>query len=84
MTIRVPRPSWQRDAACRDTAERSQVAVFFPAGNRSMQPAKTICAGCPVRTECLEYAIADATLVGVWGGTSETERDHIRYRRRIA
>jgi WhiB family redox-sensing transcriptional regulator len=49
-----------------------------------MQPAKTICAGCPVRTECLDYALADDTLVGVWGGTSETERDHIRNRRRIA
>lgn len=35
--------------------------------------AKRVCAGCPVRLECLEWAIQRKE-VGVWGGTTEDER----------
>lgn len=35
--------------------------------------AKRVCAGCPVRLECLEWAI-QWNEIGVWGGTTEDER----------
>lgn len=35
--------------------------------------AKRVCAGCPVRLECLEWAI-QRNEIGVWGGTTEDER----------
>ena len=34
-----------------------------------------------VRRECLEAALADPELIGLWGGTTEAERREIRRRR---
>ena len=36
--------------------------------------AKVICSRCPVRIDCLEYAIRIREPHGVWGGMSEAER----------
>jgi WhiB family redox-sensing transcriptional regulator len=36
--------------------------------------AKAICARCPVRIECLEYAIRIREPHGIWGGLNELER----------
>lgn len=33
-----------------------------------------MCTRCPVRIECFEFAMADPELVGVWGGTTDTQR----------
>jgi WhiB family redox-sensing transcriptional regulator len=71
------RPAWFDQAACRGVA----LAVFFPGQGRSAMPARNICQHCPVSTPCLDYALADPALVGVFGGTTESERDHIRTRR---
>lgn len=49
---------------------------------RSM--AKAICERCPVRPECLEHAMADPTLQGIWGGKTEKERRELRRTRRTA
>jgi WhiB family redox-sensing transcriptional regulator len=49
--------------------------------------ARRVCADCPVKTECLEYALANRIDHGVWGGTSERERRRIlkaRARERVA
>jgi hypothetical protein len=31
-----------------------------------------------VRQECLDFALADDSLTGLWGGTTDTERQQIR------
>jgi WhiB family redox-sensing transcriptional regulator len=36
-----------------------------------------------VRAECLDYALSDESLTGLWGGTTDMERRMIR-RRRVA
>ncbi|MGH9060608.1 MAG: WhiB family transcriptional regulator, partial [Acidimicrobiales bacterium] len=49
-----------------------------------MARAKAICARCPVRAECLAFALATDQRYGIWGGTSETDRVVIaRGRRRL-
>lgn len=45
--------------------------------------AKAICAQCPVRAACLEFAIATNQPYGIWGGANASERRSIR-RRRLA
>lgn len=35
--------------------------------------AKAICSVCPIKIQCLDYAVS-AGMQGVWGGTTEQER----------
>jgi WhiB family redox-sensing transcriptional regulator len=44
--------------------------------------AKKICASCPYRFACLEYALSDYTLTGIWGGKNERQRAIIRRQNR--
>jgi hypothetical protein len=37
-----------------------------------------------VRQHCLDYALQDDSLTGLWGGTTDVERREIRRRRRVA
>lgn len=39
-----------------------------------------VCRGCPVRAECLEFALAEPQ-EGIWGGMGERERMVLRRRR---
>jgi WhiB family transcriptional regulator, redox-sensing transcriptional regulator len=76
---------WRTKAACASVAPD----LFFPAGEtgdalEQAEAAKAICAGCPVRSECLEFAIATRQQYGIWGGTTEVERRSIRRRRQEA
>lgn len=72
--------AWRVDAACRDL----DVALFFPEPGVDAGGAKAICAGCPVREACLEFAIASHQDDGVWGGLDENERRRLRRRRQEA
>lgn len=66
--------SWQTDALCAETDPEA----FFPEKGGSTREAKRICAGCEVRSQCLEYALANDERFGIWGGLSERERRKLR------
>jgi hypothetical protein len=51
---------------------------FFPEKGGSSREAKRICADCPVRIECLNYALRRDERYGVWGGMSERERRRLK------
>lgn len=65
---------WQDDALCTQT----DPDAFFPEKGGTTRLAKKVCASCEVRTECLEYALANDERFGVWGGLSERERRALR------
>lgn len=78
---------WMADAACRDMP----TATFFPTQDnndptrsgpwhvyRSYQIAKAICAPCPVRADCLAYALDDDIPFGIYGGLSPRERRRLK------
>ncbi|MFP5069614.1 WhiB family transcriptional regulator [Pseudonocardia nantongensis] len=67
-------PDWQERALCAQTDPEA----FFPEKGGSTREAKRICAGCEVRAECLEYALAQDERFGIWGGLSERERRRLR------
>jgi WhiB family redox-sensing transcriptional regulator len=67
---------WRELAACRGT----DLEVFFPGRGESAGPARQVCAGCPVRTQCLDYAITSQIAYGIWGGLTERERRALRSR----
>lgn len=71
---------WRLDAACRDL----DTAVFFPETEAQVAAAKAVCATCPVRELCLEFALVTRQDDGVWGGLDENERRRARRRRQDA
>lgn len=77
-----PDRPWWDDANCSADPDS-----FYPEENgiyRHLDVAKAICAGCPVRPECLEYALDNREAHGVWGGLSEYERQPLQRSRRRA
>ena len=71
---------WHDAAACTG----SNADLFFPERGADQRPAKAICARCPVRLGCLEWAIANGEDSGIWGGMNEDDRRKERRRRRYA
>jgi hypothetical protein len=67
---------WRELAACRGT----DLEVFFPGRGETAGPARRVCAACPVRQPCLDYAITNRIAYGVWGGLTERERRALRSR----
>lgn len=72
--------NWQEQAACRSY---DPLTFFHPQNERGSArskrdiSAKLICAGCPVRLECADYAIRAHEPYGVWGGLTEEDRERI-------
>ena len=71
--------NWMGRGNCRDEVP----ARFFPSDGVGVDHARRICATCPVREPCLEYALEQRIDHGVWGGASERERRRILKRRRM-
>ena len=72
--------NWMEQGLCRDIPP----ARFFPSDGVGVERAREICANCPVKAPCLEYALEYRIDHGVWGGCSERERRRILKRRRVA
>jgi len=72
--------TWMLKARCRG----ANPTEFFPSDGTGVISAQSVCDGCTVRSECLEYALAHQIEHGVWGGASERERRRILRRRRGA
>jgi WhiB family redox-sensing transcriptional regulator len=76
--------NWRAQAACQD----ADPDLFFPVGTGGpaliqAEEAKAICRHCPVRAECLRWAMDDSRQVtGVWGGLREDERQTLKRRER--
>jgi WhiB family transcriptional regulator, redox-sensing transcriptional regulator len=83
MTARRNEPSqtgWFARARCRG----HRPALFFPSDGAGVEAARKICAACPVRADCLDYALTCQIKHGVWGGASERARRRILRARRTA
>jgi WhiB family redox-sensing transcriptional regulator len=80
--IDLQRPDWYDQANCR-TAPKT---VFYPKGksgprklsaqadHEQRHAIATYCNPCPVKAECLAYAMDRPEVFGVWGGTTPQER----------
>ena len=71
--------NWRDAAACRN----ADPDLFFPVGTtgdavEDTEAAIALCRRCPVREECLEFAMVTNQRDGVWGATSEEDRRRMR------
>ncbi|MFF8481933.1 WhiB family transcriptional regulator [Streptomyces antibioticus] len=67
--------SWQARGACHGM-DVEDAAVFFPLprDHEAIAEAKKLCGWCPVRSECLDFALENVLKEGIWGGLTEAER----------
>lgn len=72
--IQLQRQPWAAKAKCL----QAEPETFFPDKGGSVREAKRLCAACPVRRDCLAYALEHDERHGVWGGFSERERRKLR------
>ncbi|MBP5935381.1 WhiB family transcriptional regulator [Streptomyces acidiscabies] len=68
--------SWQARGACHGMDVEDADAVFFPGprDHEEIAEAKELCSWCPVRRDCLDYALDTGLTEGIWGGLTEAER----------
>lgn len=79
--------SWQMKGLCRG----NHSYLFFPPSTverkddreRREIKAKAICSVCPVKEDCLEFAVEIKEPYGIWGGLTETERRQVIARRAV-
>lgn len=73
-----PAPGWEREGAC---YEQGGTERFYPEG-QVPQDIQDLCAACPARYACLKTAVmlSETNDHGVWGGTSQRQRQKIRQR----
>lgn len=72
-------PPWMSHAACIDEP-RDWWFAFGGDDHRALR----VCAGCPVRVNCAEWAIATNQQHGIWGGLTQDQLAAIRRQRREA
>ncbi len=73
---------WQQAGSCRTGASHD----FYPPMHAERKHerlarerrAKSVCASCPVRTQCLDHAVAVDERYGIWGGLNHDERRTLR------
>lgn len=66
---------WMQYGLC-----KGHTNIFFPARgqNKKFKLAKKICESCPVKKQCLDFALENEEMHGVWGATSERTRRVMR------
>jgi len=83
----MPDRSWQMAALCRG----NHSYLFFPPSTQERKEererrelkAHAICMVCPVRVDCLDFAVEINESYGIWGGLTEVERRPLMARRKL-
>ena len=71
---------WMQRGLCREIPP----AVFFPSDGVGVESARRVCANCPVKDECLGWAMSRPEVHGTWGGMSARGRQRLRRQLREA
>ncbi|MFI0236368.1 WhiB family transcriptional regulator [Streptomyces sp. NPDC016845] len=81
-----PTERWEARGACRTEENRAQADNWYaPSSNReAFNAAMRVCAGCPVRAECLDAALKRREAWGIWGGLTESQRRGILRKRQAS
>lgn len=67
---------WKLQGVCRTVDPE----LWFPDDGSNGNQAKALCRQCPVIEECLQYALDNREMYGVWGGLGNSERRMLRRR----
>lgn len=75
-------PDADHDWTARALCAQTDPDLFYPDKGERVDAAIAICAACPVKAQCLDYALANDERFGVWGGKSERQRHALAKQRK--
>lgn len=78
----MDRQAWRAVAPCMSLSPTQADELFFIGPGQKAKRAKLYCNSCPVKRECLNFAIVHDE-VGIWGGTTDAERKALAFMRPI-
>lgn len=64
---------WQEEGACAQPANSDLSAKFYSRLYSEREEAKRLCIQCPVKEQCLQWALEHKQIWGVWGGKDDSE-----------
>jgi WhiB family redox-sensing transcriptional regulator len=64
---------WQDKAECAKLENRDKMESFFSEDPKEKSEARALCFSCPVRKDCVKWALENNTIWGIWGGKDEHE-----------
>jgi WhiB family redox-sensing transcriptional regulator len=64
---------WQLNSECSKPENKKRIEWFFSKEPAKKYAAKNLCFSCPVRKECLQWALEHRQIWGIWGGKDEGE-----------
>ena len=64
---------WHDDASCRQKENKHLAKYFYSNVPREKYDARNLCFSCPVRKQCLQWALNNKQIWGIWGGKDEAE-----------
>lgn len=65
--------AWKVGALCAQT----DPDIFYPEKGGSVREAKALCRQCPITQRCLEEALANREVYGIWGAMTSRERHRL-------
>lgn len=65
--------SYQKDSLCSKKENENLIEFFFSDLPEEKYQAKNLCYQCPVRKDCIKYALESKQIWGIWGGKDENE-----------
>jgi hypothetical protein len=65
--------SYIKDSLCSKKENEKYVDLFFSEIPEEKYEAKNLCFSCPVRKDCIKYALESKQIWGIWGGKDENE-----------
>jgi len=74
--------TWRAQAACRGLYPDLFYPPYPETRDQQTRAAQVVCATCPVKAQCLAYAVEHNEHDGIWGGTTHAERRRLRAQQR--
>jgi hypothetical protein len=65
--------NWIKNSLCSKKENEHMMEWFFSEEPEQKYAAKNLCFACPVRKDCIKYALEEKQIWGVWGGRDENE-----------
>lgn len=65
--------NWQKRALCAQPENQNKKEWFFSSDAEERYKAKNLCFQCPVREDCIQWALENKQIWGVWGGKDEVD-----------